>query len=87
MRYRMRDFSYDHYTLINGAPVIVDMHVSFDTDWSGETSTSFELVAVYFDGVDVSPILDKQTLIALEMEAQSAIEDSRSDIPSHFPTI
>ena len=83
----MRDFSYDHETLLNGSLVTVEINVSFDTDWSGETSTSFELVAVYFDGVDVSPILDKQTLIALEMEAQSAIEDSRSDIPSHLPTL
>ena len=83
----MRDFSYDHETLLNGSLVTVEINVSFDTDWSGETSTSFELVAVYFDGVDVSPILDKQTLVALEMEAQSAIEDTRSDIRSHLPTL
>jgi hypothetical protein len=83
----MRDFSYDHETLLNGSLVTVEINVSFDTDWSGETSTSFELVAVYFDGVDVSPILDKQALVALEMEAQSAIEDSRSDIRSHLPTL
>jgi hypothetical protein len=83
----MRDFSYDHETLLNGSLVTVEINVSFDTEWSGETSTSFELVAVYFDGVDVSPILDKQTLTALEMEAQSAIEDNRSDIRSHLPTL
>ena len=83
----MRDYSYDHKTLLNGSPVDVEINVSFDTDWDGDTYTSFQLVAVYFDGVDVSPILDKQTLIALEMEAQSAIEDNRSDIPSHLPTL
>jgi hypothetical protein len=83
----MKDYSYDHETLLNGACITVEINVSFDTDWSGETSTSFELVAVYFEGVDVSPILDKQTLTALEMEAQSAIEDNRSDIPSHLPTL
>ena len=83
----MRDYTYDHKTLLNGSPVDVEVNVSFDTDWDGDTYTSFQLVAVYFDGVDVSPILDKQTLIALEMEAQSAIEDTRSDIPSHLPTL
>lgn len=83
----MNDFSYDHETLLNGSHVTVDMRVSFDTDWDGDTHTSFELVAVWFDGVDVSPILSKQTLIELEMEGQSAIEDTRSDIPSHLPTL
>jgi hypothetical protein len=83
----MRDYTYDHKTLLNGSPVDVEINVSFDTDWDGETLASFELIAVYFDGVDVSPILDKQTLIALEMEAQSAIEDNGSDIPSHLPTL
>jgi hypothetical protein len=83
----MNDYSYDHETLLNGAHITVEVNVSFDQQWDGETLASFELVAVYFDGVDVSPILDKQALIALEMEAQSAIEDSSSDIPSHFPTL
>lgn len=86
-RQNMRDYSYDHKTLLNGSPVDVEVNVSFDTDWDGDTYTSFQLIAVYFDGVDVSPILDKQTLIALEMEAQSAIEDTCSDIPSHLPTL
>jgi hypothetical protein len=83
----MRDFTYEHKTLLNGSPVDVEINVSFETDWEGETLASFELVAVYFDGVDVSPILDKQTLIALEMEGESAVNDTRSDIPSHFPTL
>lgn len=83
----MKDYSYDHETLLNGACVTVEIKVSFDTDWEGETHASFELVAVWFDGVDVSPILDKQTLIALEMEGESAATDTRSDIPSHLPTL
>ncbi len=83
----MRDFTYEHKTLLNGSPIDVEINVSFTTDWEGETFASFELVAVYFDGVDVSPILDKQTLIALEMEGESAASDTRSDIPSHFPTL
>ena len=83
----MQDYSFDHQTLLNGACVTVEMHVSFDTDWDGETHVSFELVAVYFDGVNVSPILDKNTLIALEMEAESAASDTPSDIPSHLPTL
>ena len=83
----MKDYSYDHETLLNGSIVTVEVNVSFETEWDGDTYTSFQLVAVYFDGVDVSPILDKQTLITLEMEAQSAIEDTRSDIPSHLPTL
>ena len=83
----MRDYTYEHQTLLNGSPVTLEIYVSFDTDWSGETYTSFQLVAVCFDGVDVSPILDKQTLIALEMEGESAATDTRSDIPSHLPTL
>lgn len=83
----MNDYTYDHQTLLNGACVTVEMQVSFDTDWDGDTYTSFQLIAVYFDGVDVSPILDKQTLITLEMEAESAESDTRLDIPSHIPTI
>lgn len=83
----MNDFSYDHQTLLNGACVTVEMLVSTDTDWDGDKTTSFDLVAVWFDGVDVAPILTKATLIELEMEGQSAIEDTRSDIPSHLPTL
>jgi len=83
----MQDYSFDYQTLLNGACVTVEMHVSFDTDWDGDTHVSFELVAVYFDGVDVSPILDKSTLIALEMEGESFANDTRSDIPSHLPTL
>jgi hypothetical protein len=83
----MQNYSFDHETLLNGACVTVEMHVSFDTDWEGDTHASFELVAVYFDGVDVSPILDKNTLMALEMEAESAANDTRTDIPSHLPTL
>jgi hypothetical protein len=83
----MKDYSFDHQTLLNGAPVIVDMHVSFTFDIDGDWYTSFSLVAVWFDGVDVSPILDKQTLTALEMEAESAETDTRSDIPGPYPTL
>ena len=83
----MQNYTYEHETLLNGSPVTLEIYVSFDTEWSGETYTSFQLVAVYFDGVDVSPILDKQTLIALEMEGESAATDTRSDIPSHIPTL
>jgi hypothetical protein len=82
----MRDFDYEHETLLNGACVSVLVHVTFDIDWEGTTEASFNLGAVYFDGVDVSPVLDKDTLTALEMEAESVIADSRSDIPSHLPT-
>ena len=83
----MQNFTYEHKTLLNGSPVDVEINVSFDTDWDGDTYTSFQLVAVYFDGVDVMPILDKQTLIALEMEGESAASDTRSDIPNHLPTL
>jgi hypothetical protein len=83
----MQDYSYEHQTLLNGSLVTVEAWVSFDTQWDGETLASFELVGVYFDGVDVSPILDKNTLIALEMEAESVASDTRSDIPSHLPTL
>ena len=83
----MKDYSYDHETLLNGACVTVEISVSFDFDIDGDWHTSFDLVAVWFDGVDVSPILDKQTLSALEMEAESAATDTRSDIRSHMPTL
>jgi hypothetical protein len=87
MRCNMRDYTYEHQTLLNGSPVIVEMEITTTTEWSGDTYTQFSLVAVYFEGVDVSPILDKQTLIALEMEGESAATDTRSDIPSHLPTL
>jgi hypothetical protein len=83
----MKSHTYDHHTLLNGSPVIVEMEITTTTEWSGDTYTQFSLVAVYFDGVDVSPILDKPTLIALEMEGESAVTDTRSDIPSHLPTL
>jgi hypothetical protein len=83
----MQNYSFDHETLLNGSPVTVEMRVSFDTDWDGDFWSTFDLIAVYFDGVDVSPILDKQTLTALEMEAESAEKDTRFDIPSHLPTL
>lgn len=83
----MKDYSYDHETLLNGACVTVEINVSFTFDIDGDWYTSFDLVAVWFDGVDVSPILDKQTLSALEMEAESAATDTRSDIRSHLPTL
>ena len=83
----MQNYSFEYQTLLNGACVTVEMYVSFDTDWDGDTHVSFELVAVCFEGVDVSPVLDQKTLVALEMEAENAASDTSSDIPSHLPTL
>ena len=61
-------------TLLNGAAVELVMCIDRDCDEDGETVSSF-LWAVMYDGVDILPVLDQQTLNALEMEAQSAMSD------------
>jgi hypothetical protein len=72
----MQDYSFEHETLLNGSPVTVEMSVSWVHEWDGESYAQFALQAVYFDGVDVSPILTADTLSALEMEAESAHTDN-----------
>lgn len=75
----MKDYTFEHDTLLNGAAVTVEMSVTWDyPDDSNSLEATFCLEAVYFDGVDISPVLDQNTLTALEMEAESShIEDSK----------
>jgi hypothetical protein len=54
----------NHYsTTLNGGIVTVEIDLSIP-------SYLDRLTAVWFDGVDIVSILDKQTLIALSMEAE-----------------
>lgn len=74
----MQDYTFDHHTLLNDAPVTVEMSVIWVDEWDGERYAVFNCEAVYFDGVDVSPILTADTITALEMEAEAGhIEDSK----------
>lgn len=74
----MKDYTFDHHTLLNGTPVIVEMSVSWVHEWDGASYAVFNSKGIYFDGVDVSPILTSDTITALEMEAEAGhIEDSK----------
>jgi hypothetical protein len=56
---------HEYQTTLNGGIVTVVLNLDCPS-WLDR------LMAVYFDGVDVSGILDKQTLTALSMEAENA---------------
>lgn len=73
----MRSFDFDYDTTLNGSPVTVVLAVRYT--WA-EDFPSIYLDSVWFDGANVLPILDANTLNALEMEAESALhESSRSE--------
>lgn len=61
-------------TLLNGAVIELVMGIDRDWDEDGETVSS-GLWAVMYDGVDILPILDQQTLNALEAEGHAAMSD------------
>lgn len=68
----MRDFEYEYDTLLNGAVVTVVLDVT--THWGDEDPT-ISLYGIYFEGTNIVPILDANTITALEMEAESALKD------------
>lgn len=61
----MTDSIHRYATLLNGGIIDVELDISIPSHLD-------RLTAVWFDGVDVSSILDKQTLTALSMEAERA---------------
>jgi hypothetical protein len=69
----MQDFKYELETLLNGSPVTVTLDVTYQ--W-GDKFPTISLDSVWFDGVDVMPILDEKTLSDLEMQAESALHES-----------
>jgi hypothetical protein len=78
----MQDYQHEYITTLNGGVVTVVIDVTWDQDEEsryGEWQASFDLAAVYFDGANVLPILDKHTQMALEMEATNAIQGDTND--------
>ncbi len=69
----MQDFKFELETLLNGSPVTVTLDVAYQ--W-GDKFPIISLDSVWFDGVDVMPILDEKTLSDLEMQAESALHES-----------
>lgn len=61
----MQDTLHDYQTTLNGGIVTVVLDLSIP-------SYLDRLVSVYFESVDVTSILDKNTLTALSMEAEHA---------------
>lgn len=61
----MLDTSHFYETTLNGGIVTVELDLSMP-------SYLDRLVSVYFEGVDITSILDKNTLTALDMEAERA---------------
>lgn len=69
----MQSFDFDYDTTLNGSPVTVVLAVRYT--WA-EDFPSIYLDSVWFDGANVMPILDQNTLSALEMEAESVLHES-----------
>ena len=57
--------THEYTTTLNGAIVTVELDITIPSYLN-------RLVAVWFDGVDITPVLDKQTITALDMEAERA---------------
>jgi hypothetical protein len=68
----MTEFEYN--TTLNGGIITVVMNIEHDFDEDGE-SIHTSLDAVYYDCTDVTGILSKEQLTALEMEAEAAMSD------------
>ena len=61
----MLDTSHFYQTTLNGGIVTVELDLTIP-------SYLDRLVSVYFDGVDITSILDQNTLTSLDMEAERA---------------
>lgn len=57
--------------LLNGA--VVDLIMAIDRDWDGDVNTY--LLAVMFEGGDVTPILSRETLDSLESDGLAYLSD------------
>lgn len=65
------DKTFEVSTLLNGA--LIDIVMGIDSDWDGDTH--IYLWAVMFEGVDVCPILTRETIDALESEGLAYMSD------------
>jgi hypothetical protein len=68
----MNDYQHHYETTLNGGIVTVTLDLS-------APSYVDRLISVYFEGVDVTSILDKNTLTALSMEAEHAYSGDTHD--------
>ncbi len=68
----MTEFEYN--TTLNGGVITVVMNIEEVIDEDG-TDYVTSLKAVYYDCTDVTGILSKEQLTALEMEAESGMSD------------
>lgn len=68
----MTEFEYK--TTLNGGIITVVMNIEHYFDEDGENIHT-NLDAVYYDCTDVTGILSKEQLTALEMEAEAAMSD------------
>lgn len=68
----MQDTLHQYQTTLNGGIVTVELDLSMP-------SYMPRLMAVYFEDTDITSILDKNTLTALDMEAERALS---GDLPS-----
>ena len=61
----MQDYTHCYQTMLNGGVVTVELDLSIPSYMN-------RLVAVWFEDTDITSILDKNTLNALDMEAERA---------------
>jgi hypothetical protein len=65
---------FEYRTLLNGGLVTVVLSIEEFFDEDGEDRiVAFD--GVYFDGVDITPILSSEQINELEMEAEKAMSD------------
>ena len=77
------NMEHEYETTLNGGivSVVLNVHLPSYLD---------RLESVYFEGVDITSILDKNTLTALSMEAENALtgaNDGSHTIPGPYPTL
>ena len=65
---------FDYKTTLNGGIVTVVLSIEKDHDEDGETTrVSFD--SVWFESVDITPILTAEQINALEMEAEAGFSN------------
>lgn len=74
---------HEYETTLNGGIITVCLDISLP-------SYMERLDSVWFEGVNITSILDKNTLTALDMEAEHALfssNDGSDTIPGPYPTL
>ena len=65
---------FEFQTTLNGGIVTVVLKIEKDFDEDGET-TYMSFDSVWFESVDITPILTTEQINALEMEAEAGFSD------------